>query len=59
MPVIWTRTRPERDARRDGRWWVSALLREREGYVAKGLTDRVRQVDEQLAHYGYEGGPSE
>jgi hypothetical protein len=32
---------------------VAALLREREGYVRRGLPDRVAQVDEQLAHYGY------
>lgn len=31
---------------------IAALKRERAGYVARGLTDRVRQVDEQLAHYG-------
>lgn len=33
---------------------IAALLRERAGYEAHGKTDRVRQVDEQLAHYGYE-----
>jgi hypothetical protein len=27
---------------------VAALLREREGYVARGMDDRVAQVDEQL-----------
>ncbi|MBN0043117.1 hypothetical protein JS756_03100 [Streptomyces actuosus] len=27
---------------------VAALLREREGYVARGWDDRVAQVDEQL-----------
>ena len=31
---------------------IAALKRERAGYLARGLTDRVRQVDEQLAHYG-------
>jgi hypothetical protein len=31
---------------------IAALKRERIGYVRRGLTDRVRQVDEQLAHYG-------
>lgn len=31
---------------------IAALKRERAGYVTRGLTDRVRQVDEQLAHYG-------
>lgn len=33
---------------------VAALLRERETYVRRGQDDRIRQVDEQLAHYGYE-----
>ncbi|NUP16561.1 MAG: hypothetical protein HOZ81_10730 [Streptomyces sp.] len=33
---------------------IAALLRERAGYKAQGKTDRVRQVDEQLVHYGYE-----
>jgi hypothetical protein len=32
---------------------IAALKRERAGYVAVGDEDRVRQVDEQLAHYGY------
>lgn len=31
---------------------IAALKRERAGYVARGLVDRVRQVDEQLAGYG-------
>lgn len=35
---------------------IAALKRERATYVARGLDDRVAQVDEQLAHYGYEGG---
>jgi hypothetical protein len=33
---------------------IAALLREREGYVRRGLDDRVAQVDEQLAHYGHQ-----
>lgn len=33
---------------------IAALKRERAGYVARGDEDRVRQVDEQLKHYGYE-----
>lgn len=33
---------------------IAALLREREGYVQRGLDDRVAQVDEQLALRGYE-----
>lgn len=32
---------------------TAALLREREGLVQRGLTERVAQVDEQLAHRGY------
>lgn len=32
---------------------IAALLRERDGLVAQGKTERVAQVDEQLAHYGY------
>ncbi|MBL7494468.1 hypothetical protein I6A60_01905 [Frankia sp. AgB1.9] len=31
---------------------ISALRRERAAYAARGLTDRVAQVDEQLAHHG-------
>lgn len=39
---------------------IAALKRERATYVAAGDEDRVRQVDESLAHYGYEGdGASE
>ncbi|MFE2323588.1 hypothetical protein ACFXD5_06640 [Streptomyces sp. NPDC059385] len=38
----------------EDRKMVAALLREREGYVRRGQDDRVRQVDEQLAYYGYE-----
>jgi hypothetical protein len=33
---------------------IAALLREREGLVSQGKTDRVSQVDEQLKLYGYE-----
>ena len=33
---------------------VAALLREREGYVTRGMDDRVAQVDEQLRLRGYE-----
>ncbi|MDX2515466.1 hypothetical protein PV355_09970 [Streptomyces stelliscabiei] len=33
---------------------IAALLREREGYVRYGRTDRVRAVDEQLMLYGYD-----
>lgn len=36
---------------RDKRF-ISALEIERQGYVTRGLDDRVAQVDEQLAHYG-------
>jgi hypothetical protein len=32
---------------------IAALLREREGYERRNLDDRVRQVDEQLEHYGH------
>jgi hypothetical protein len=32
---------------------VAALLREREGYVVRGMDDRVAQVDEQLALRGH------
>jgi hypothetical protein len=40
---------------------IAALLRERAGLVQRGLTERVAQVDEQLAHRGYtpEDGESE
>ncbi|MDX2521373.1 hypothetical protein PV355_40595 [Streptomyces stelliscabiei] len=38
---------------------IAALLRERDGYQRRGLDDRVRQVDEQLKHYGYTGDPDE
>lgn len=29
--------------------WISALEEERRGYQSRGLTDRVKQVDDQLA----------
>lgn len=32
---------------------IAALLRERAGYEARGLDDRVAQVDEQLKEAGY------
>lgn len=32
---------------------VAALLREREGYVQRGMNDRVAQVDEQLKLRGH------
>lgn len=32
---------------------IVALLDERRGYVMRGLTERVRQIDEQLAALGY------
>lgn len=32
---------------------IAALLRERAGYVTRGLNDRVAQVDEQLAQRGH------
>jgi len=34
---------------------IAALKRERATYVSRGEDDRVKQVDEQLKHYGYEG----
>lgn len=34
---------------------IAALKRERAGYVARGLDDRVAQVDEQLKSHGYDG----
>lgn len=33
---------------------IAALLRERKGYVLRGLDDRVAQVDEQLKLRGHE-----
>ena len=38
---------------------VAALLREREGYVGRGMDDRVAQVDEQLRLRGYESPTGE
>lgn len=38
---------------------IAALLRERDGYVRRGLDDRVAQVDEQLQHHGYKPEPDE
>lgn len=32
---------------------IAALLREREGYLGRGMTDRAAQVDEQLKLRGY------
>ncbi|MGW4852217.1 hypothetical protein ACWEPZ_13430 [Streptomyces sp. NPDC004288] len=37
---------------------VAALLRERDGLVQRGLTDRVKQVDEQLKLRGYKKPPA-
>jgi hypothetical protein len=36
---------------------IAGLLRERAGYQQRGLHDRVRQVDEQLKHYGHQPEP--
>ncbi|AZM91436.1 hypothetical protein [Streptomyces sp. W1SF4] len=33
---------------------ISALLAERAGYERSGRAERMAQVDEQLAHHGYE-----
>lgn len=38
---------------------IAALLRERANYQNRGKRDRVRQVDEQLEHYGYSPEPDE
>lgn len=38
---------------------IAALLRERNGYVVRGLDDRVAAVDEQLAIRGYAGSRAE
>lgn len=38
---------------------IAALKRERATYVARGDDDRVRQVDEQLKHYGYKPDASD
>lgn len=34
---------------------IAALKRERATYVSRGDDDRVKQVDEQLKHFGYDG----
>ncbi|MEU3667539.1 hypothetical protein [Streptomyces virginiae] len=39
---------------KEDRKMIAALLREREGYERRGEKDRVRQVNDQLAHYGYQ-----
>lgn len=36
---------------------IAALLDERRGYVARGLSDRVTAVDEQLARLGHRVAP--
>lgn len=36
---------------------VTALLREREGYVTRNLPDRVAEVDKSLAFYGHKAAP--
>lgn len=36
---------------------IAALLRERDGYIAQGKTDRVALVDEQLRLRGHETEP--
>lgn len=36
---------------------IAALLAERRGYVARGLRDRVKAVDEQLAALGHRVAP--
>ena len=38
---------------------IAALLREREGLAQRGLSDRVAQVDEQLAVRGYVQDPAD
>jgi hypothetical protein len=43
--------RPPREPISDDRM-VAALLREREGYVRRGLTERVAAVDEQIKRRG-------
>ncbi len=37
---------------------IAALLEERRGYVVRGLTDRVKAVDEQLALIGHKAPAS-
>ena len=36
---------------------IRALLEERRGYEARGLTDRVNDVNTELTLIGYEGAP--
>lgn len=36
---------------------IKALLTERDGYVLRGMTERVAQVDEQLAALGHPLAP--
>jgi len=36
---------------------IAALLDERRGYVARGLSDRVKLVDAELAALGHKGAP--
>lgn len=38
---------------------IAALLRERSALESQGNSDRVKQVDAQLAHYGYESPKGE
>lgn len=33
--------------------YINALLEERRGYVMRGKTERVREVDEELTRLGY------
>lgn len=37
---------------------IANLLAERRGYVARGLDERVKDVDEQLRRYGHEAAPA-
>ena len=37
---------------------IDALLEERRGYVIRGLADRVKAVDEQLARLGHKAAPA-
>jgi hypothetical protein len=38
---------------------IDALLEERRGYVVRGLTDRIAQVDKALAAAGYKATKAE
>jgi len=49
-----TDTKKITDAAADG--VMAALLQEKQAYVARGLTERVAQVDEQLKLRGYRAG---